>query len=1240
MTAVRADDDQGATERAMADARRAFEARRPSPALRERVRGRLFANGRTVPAPRVRSRYRILSLLGEGGMGKVFEAYDEAQDLPVALKRLTRREAELSFRREFHTLVTHRHPNIVEAFDYGVDDEGAFYTMELLGGVDLRALGRASVETTCTILRDVASALAFLHARRLVHRDLSLRNIRRSRQGCAKLIDFGLLSTVGAEAEIAGTPPYVAPETLRGHPLDHRVDLFALGAVAYFLLSGTHAFPAKSFADIARLHASLPAPVGKLREGIPSILDELVSRMLSIDPLGRPASAVEVIDRMGRLVGRSESDGDVVRGYMASTTFVGRQREMDLVRERATSAFNGRGGSLVFEATSGAGKSRLLREVAIEATLRGAVAVLVDGDAGQEPYAAFRSAVAKLQELAPDALLEVARPHLPRLGAVLPELGAAIGGRVESPRQERGDSPLAIQRELQEIVFAFAKTRPLTLLVDDVQRADEASLAVFASVTKPPPGAALLVVATRATDEQPRASVALADLLRTSDVSLLRGLGRDDIQSFVGALFGDVPNRAKLADVIHEAGGGSPLLCTEIAQHLVASGTVRYLDGMWVVPDDVAVDTLPKRLDDAMNARTASLSRRARDTARAIATYGRELSLALTVTLGTPRLEAEVFEAIDELVARGVLIGDGSVFRLAHRAVRDALLRVLGEDERRALHGRVADALAPALREHPELEGEVGYHMLKAGRAGEAAPLLYRAGKRLYEAQSLRDAIPILEAALTAYRDVPGSAAIAGELRYHLIVAGAMADRDLVLRQGDSAFLAAWRDAGLDVGERVARVLGRHIGILCALVVASIRKLLRPVERPSPALAIRNALTLATATFATYAHLKAFARMEPLLEHLRLFDSFRRLMPHFTYRVSLAMYELVSGRLASTRRHCDAALVALGGDGLIPLSKYERNAAEAVARNTRAWVAVIDHDRAFEHDIAAVERMDLPSFGFCCAVYRAIFHRHRGEEPLAQEMEARAERIRMQLGAPWMWEGVLWQQSSLAYAVTRDALGLKRCIEELTRMQDQGYELADFIDLARANYLREHGAVDDAWELLLALAARLPARSELTQYAMVARAETALARGDRAGAAQAAARVRALAQDPDSGLRSVRLRAVRVLALASVASESSFVALDEAIAEAESLGSPSLAGALHEAGVGLALQSHDDARLAKHHAGAERWYRPTRTPALIARLEQLRSLREARRSGPVSAAYHAHVIEALSRTIDAETRPV
>src|ERR1051325_11525088 len=155
------------------------------------------------------NRYRMKRLIGEGGMAAVYEVVDEKTGTNVALKQLLpeqarRRATSLLFQREWSTLAQLSHPLIIRAFDYGVDGEIPYYTMELLAGENLRTLAPRPWREAAALIRDVASALALVHSRRLVHRDVSPRNVCRTEDGKAKLIDFGTLSPMGRAQNVMG----------------------------------------------------------------------------------------------------------------------------------------------------------------------------------------------------------------------------------------------------------------------------------------------------------------------------------------------------------------------------------------------------------------------------------------------------------------------------------------------------------------------------------------------------------------------------------------------------------------------------------------------------------------------------------------------------------------------------------------------------------------------------------------------------------------------------------------------------------------------------------------------------------------------------------------------------------------------------------------------------------------------------------------------------------------------------
>src|SRR5262245_35494370 len=319
----------------------------------------------------VAGRYRLSRKLARGGMGEVFSALDQSTGQKVALKRMlpTAREQRslvVHFMREYHALAELRHPRIIEVFDYGVDRNVPYYTMELLDGQDLRDLSPLPYREACAHLRDVASSLALLHARRLLHRDVSPRNVRRTSDGRCKLLDFGAMMPFGIPANVTGTAPCVPPEALQGAPLDQRSDLYALGALAYCLLTGRHGYTVSEFDELpAAWKQALVRPKRRVRD-LPDALDQLVMALMSLDPMKRPSSAAEVIDWLSAIGELPPDDSTAAaRSFLTSSHIWGRDSERVELSRRLSKALTGDGSTLLIRGEAGAGKSRLLAEAAL-----------------------------------------------------------------------------------------------------------------------------------------------------------------------------------------------------------------------------------------------------------------------------------------------------------------------------------------------------------------------------------------------------------------------------------------------------------------------------------------------------------------------------------------------------------------------------------------------------------------------------------------------------------------------------------------------------------------------------------------------------------------------------------------------------------------------------------------------------------------------------------------------------------
>ena len=261
----------------------------------------------------VAGRYRVLSKLGAGGMGTVFRAEQVSVKRLIALKVLdptvlANPELLRRFQAEAEVVARLSHPHTVTLFDFGQDESGIlFIAMELVAGVGLRDVIAREAPLApfraVDIAEQVASSLADAHAHGIVHRDLKPDNVilseRAGRKDFARVLDFGIAklfddgqgTAMTRAGQILGTPQYMSPEQIMGHPVDGRTDVYALGNMLYEMLAGRPPFEGQSLMELLAKHLhDPPPPIASVRPGLslPLPLERLLAGCLSKEPAGRP----------------------------------------------------------------------------------------------------------------------------------------------------------------------------------------------------------------------------------------------------------------------------------------------------------------------------------------------------------------------------------------------------------------------------------------------------------------------------------------------------------------------------------------------------------------------------------------------------------------------------------------------------------------------------------------------------------------------------------------------------------------------------------------------------------------------------------------------------------------------------------------------------------------------------------------------------------------------------------------
>jgi serine/threonine protein kinase len=265
-------------------------------------------------------RYEIKTLLGQGGMGMVYRAFDRQLGETVALKTL-RPELVVSdsttlerFKQEIRLARRITHRNVVRTHDLGEVDGMYFITMEYVAGTNLKDLikqrGKLPIGVTLTIGKQLCRALEVAHEQNVIHRDVKPHNIAVEPSGFIKVMDFGiarLMERTGGEGltqagTAIGTPEYMAPEQLMGEAVDVRADLYATGAVLFECLTGRIVFPSQTLTALIAKHLEEKPPDPRtLNREVPGPLAEAVLRALAKKPAERWATAGELADALERI---------------------------------------------------------------------------------------------------------------------------------------------------------------------------------------------------------------------------------------------------------------------------------------------------------------------------------------------------------------------------------------------------------------------------------------------------------------------------------------------------------------------------------------------------------------------------------------------------------------------------------------------------------------------------------------------------------------------------------------------------------------------------------------------------------------------------------------------------------------------------------------------------------------------------------------------------------------------------
>lgn len=721
--------------------------------------------------------YDLIRQLGQGAGGVVWEARERAKGRRVALKVLARMDPAslLRFKREFRAVegLTHDHLVSLYSLERYAEPEGDVWAlvMEFVDGRPFLEWVRGglpegeplsahadAIERVRSGLAQLVGALNVLHRARIVHRDVKPSNVLVTREGRVVLLDFGVVSARDSVAtgrhrlteDLVGTVAYSAPEQGDSEP-GPAADLYSVGVMLFEALTGERPFTGPVYAVLVDKRLQSAPTVHEVAPGAHPDLALLADELLSRDPMARPTSA-GITARLGYA---SEA-----APRRATSTFVGREAELDLLVDTWSRAARGEGQiSTLILGESGVGKSalahRFVELLADEAELG---ALTLSGRCYEResvPYKAFDGIIddlaGRLREMDPvDCALLLPKasgillnlfpvlgrvPALERMAWMSPEGHDPFG---QSSGEFVIDHRVRAFRALRELLARLARSRPLTLLIDDLHWADADSLALLVELLQPPDPPPVLLLATIRSEPgggpPPAVADALSALGATCEIRL-QGLEGDEARTLARRLLGESPPEI-LEGLVSES-QGHPFFMAELARAAQPPSTTRGAGAATLV-----------RLDDALWQRVEGLQPGAREVLEVLAVAGQRLESAL-VQAATSLGPDEAQRVVAALRAAHLLRTHGAddLVEPYHDRIREAVLAHLAPARRAQLHGQLANALEAAGGAERQPQALIR-HLEAAGRPARAAEMAVAAAERANQALAFERAEAFYRTAL------------------------------------------------------------------------------------------------------------------------------------------------------------------------------------------------------------------------------------------------------------------------------------------------------------------------------------------------------------------------------------------------------------------------------------------------------------------------------------------------------------
>ncbi len=742
--------------------------------------------------------YKILESLGSGGMGTVYRAFDSILEREVAVKVMhphllqDPNNAERLLQ-EARAAAKLAHPNIVTIYEIGEAESGRYIAMEYAQGVPLNELlrenGPLEWKRAVRLGSEILAGLEAAHKLEIIHRDIKTDNILVTGDDHIKILDFGIAkftaqAGITASGDILGTVEYMAPEQMLGEKIDARCDVYAAGVVLYQLL--TNRMPLAGDSVISLLYKKLneePVPPSFYSQEIAAALDDAILKAIRSTKEERWESAQNFSDALLRLLDKKAApesmphsdDFGVSSGpdeiadqpllapeaKIFHSVFVGRKDEFQKLRAIYELAERGQGQTAIIHGEAGVGKSTLAAYFRKHVERKGAW-VLYGAclyQVGMDAYLPFIDALRGFFNNESHALPEkdrlqikaVVREKVPLLLEFTERFTTSFGQTNLLHQKEDQTRQINLFEGINLLISLLSTIRPVVLIIDDLQWADEASLQLFHYLARHLTKNQILQLAICRTDRydlhkdgKPTVVVDVLSRLRQEGIATELKIGRferEDCDRLIDQTLKKTIFSDDFYQHVYTETRGNPFFVLETLKMLQENGGIFLKEGAWFDKQDLKRLVVPSRVEDVFVRRLNGLNGDEREILQVAAVIGTKFDVSvLTMILEMSKIKLlKILQKIQHDLQILTSMEDG--FQFDHPMLRELLYNEIPHALRREYHLLIADRLEAMYNGNlGAMVGEVAEHLRRGNNHKKAIPLLYQAALRAYRLSAYKEA--------------------------------------------------------------------------------------------------------------------------------------------------------------------------------------------------------------------------------------------------------------------------------------------------------------------------------------------------------------------------------------------------------------------------------------------------------------------------------------------------------------------